>query len=158
MTEPGGQPIGKSGEGEEKKEGEPRPKLAARFRNLSAEGKHRSGIRLARSILRNADVRRLDVDSSTITVETDHFVGTHEYHTDDGIAIEEGGSYRCTIDGVDLSFETASMNRDAYREARNRIDAAIEDGSDPVAGETADDETVSGRPNRLVERLRRWLG
>lgn len=152
MTESGVQPKG------ENEQGDPRPELAARLRDLCTEGKRRSAIRLARSILRTAAVRHLDVGSSTITVETDHFVGTHEYHTDDGIVIERSGSYRCTIEGVDLSFTTATMNQAAYREAISRIEAATGDQSRSAVKEPADTEIVEDEPAGLLERLRRWLG
>lgn len=106
-----------------------------RLRDLYDGGEKEMARDFARAVLQNQSVDGYSVNKSTVTVETELFVGTHDIVTDDldNPVVEEKGKYRVKMDSVNLTFP-----------ARSALSRVIDEVEDSIA--EMDDVTPKPTP------------
>ncbi|WP_336359198.1 hypothetical protein [Haladaptatus sp. ZSTT2] len=128
-----------------------------RLRELHQQGNHEQARTLAKAILRNEAVTRVEVTPDIVRVETPHFRGTHQVTADsfDGIDVQHHGTYQYKSQDIDLSFATKTMNQAAYDLALVQLtdyETPADDEPEPNAETTArTDATTPNDENRSVD-------
>lgn len=137
--------------------------FAARVAELCMRGDRVDAVLLAKEHLRHARDVTVSIDGASVVVETAHFRGIHRWAVDpDGaLHIDRGGEYRCTVEDLDLTLSTATMNPRALELARAEIDARREPegwASRPSAGGSPGRDGDFARSGLLAQIRRRFTG
>ncbi|MFC6992430.1 hypothetical protein ACFQH3_12135 [Haladaptatus sp. GCM10025707] len=116
-----------------------------RLRELHQQGDHDQARTLAKAVLRNEAVTRVEVSPELVRVETPHFRGTHRIAVDQvGVmSIQHHGTYQYKSQEIDLSFATKTMNQAAYDQAV----AHLTDQTKPAHDERKPNAETTARPD-----------
>lgn len=146
---------------------------------LCDRGDRLDAITIAKANLQSTRQVEVTVDDSSVVVETPHFRGVHRWTLDarDEPVIDRRGEYRCTDEGIELAFPTATMNRRAFERTQAAIDArlgrsvpqVVSDGGAirtpaalPAPGSEsmtpANTEETSSCRRSTFGQVRRWFG
>lgn len=143
--------------------------LQTRLKELCVEGNESLAIQLARGVLNNTEDVHVDISSDTILIETKHFRGVHNYEMspDQTAIIDHKGQYNCTLDEIDLSFTTKTLNPTAFQYIQSAMGTAqvkYVHSNGTMVSSSPDNSGMSSEPDdplclsdKIIQSIRKFI-
>lgn len=110
--------------------------IRTRIASVHRSGNQRDAVTLAREALSHDDVHDVTIGADVVTVETEHFTGTHAIDgvRDGEVVVDQDGEY--TLRGeYPITFETRTMYDNAFEKL---VEAEADFDPDTVAADETD--------------------